>query len=138
MLTLLQTFCTSQGVTPDTVNTWHAWKTFKAFARAAGDLPDSGVSVQLIEETDETDRLLFMRQEYADDGNELRPVGGVVWELTFDPGRGDGKELEIWSLDFRSFDDFVDAVEQNDVIAPLLSREATSGMVYWEADEEYD
>ena len=136
LLTLLLAFCSSHGVSPDTQNAWHAWKTFKSFARATGEVPDPGVTVQLLEHEDGRAHLVLARQTLLGNGEWLDPTGAVVWELTFNSSVVEGTEEEIWSLDFPSFDDFVDAVEQNEMIAPLLTKEASDGKVYWEAARE--
>jgi hypothetical protein len=53
--------------------------------------------------------------------------------LTFPKRHPDDVEEVLWSLDYQSFDDFVDAVEQNEHIADLLKADAVAGSVYWES-----
>ena len=136
LLTLLLAFCASHGVAPDTPDAWSAWKTFKSFARATAEVPDPGVSVQLVDRDDGYEHVALVRQVLLGDERWLRPTGAVVWELRFKPSGPVIEEEDIWTFDFRSFDDFVDAVEQHETIAPLLAREVSSGEIYWEAADE--
>jgi hypothetical protein len=133
LLALLLGFCAANGVSPEAPNAWHAWKTFKSFARATAEVPDAGVSIQLVDHGDGLEHLALVRQVLEGDGKWLRPKGGVVWELTFPKRHPDDVEEVLWSLDYQSFDDFVDAVEQNEHIADLLKADAVAGSVYWES-----
>jgi hypothetical protein len=75
--------------------------------------------------------LIFLRQVVESDEDWLEPTGGVVWEFRFHPSSEPRRRIEYWSFDYETFEAFVDAVEQDAVIARLFVKEADHAKVYW-------
>jgi hypothetical protein len=133
---LLMTFVSllaARGLAPESLDPWHAWLTFKQFARQVAEDPDPGVSVQLMSTSSGDVRLYLLRQvSEVEENGRLEPLGGVICELDFASPVRRPSDWEVWSFDHSSFDRFVDAVEQHGAFADLLVDKPTSTDVYWE------
>ena len=135
LLHMLLALLAFNGVPHDAADSWHAWTTFKQYVRVVDEVPDPGVSVQVIRHDDDSTSLILMRQVLEDDGDMLQPTGGVVLELNYPLEEADSTEWTVWSLDHSSFARFVDVVEQNDDFAHLMVARPRWSSVYWlEAD----
>lgn len=132
LLSMLLTMLAGRGLAAEALDPWRAWVIFKHYVRTVDEVPDPGVSVQLSRESAGTLTLDFIRQVVEPDENWLEPVGGVVVSFTFADPEQDGKWHELWSFEHRSFERFVDAVEQTPEIADLLVRRPISSRVEWE------
>lgn len=130
LLQMMLAIFAMNGISPEVADPWDTWRSFKQFARTVHEVPDPGVSVQRVEPGAAESKLMLVRQIVEGEGKWLRPIGGAVCEVGFsDEDRGD--EWEIWSLDFPSFERFVDAVEQHPEFARLMTRLPAGGAVYW-------
>lgn len=132
LLPMLLTMLAGRGLAPETLDPWRAWVIFKQYARAVDEIPDPGVSVQLTRDDAGRATLEFIRQVVEADDDWLEPVGGVVMSFTFNDRHPDGDFHEFWSFEYRSFERFVDAVEQTPDIADLLVQRPTRSVVRWE------
>jgi hypothetical protein len=132
-LSLLREVCDRHGISPNTKDVWRAWKVFKQFARTVDEIPDPGVSVQIYENESGVSVLAFVRQVVEEDEDNLQPAGGLIWEFALNEAELI-EPLELWSFDFRTFNDFVDSVEGHPAVSPLLNGPASPGELYW--DEE--
>ena len=134
LVSMLVAMLASQGLEPPSMDPWPSWRTFKHFVRVVDEVPDPGVSVQIVRRDDSATRLLFVRQILEPRGDEwLEPIGGVVLEFSFeDPARAAMREIDLWSFDHSDFGQFVDRVEQDAAFAHLVSQKATWSSVYWE------
>src|ERR1041385_9025914 len=107
------------------LDVWEAWKVFKAFAREPVDADGEGIAVQATRDTtpdgDERVYLSFVRQFTAIEGEESAPVRFAGLELVFDAADHQlTKDVDIWSYDYPSIQDFAASVEQ----APAFQRAA--------------
>jgi hypothetical protein len=59
---MLVAMLASQGLEPPSMDAWSGWRTFKHFVRVVDEVPDPGVSVQIVKHDDATTRLFFVRQ----------------------------------------------------------------------------
>src|SRR5438309_2268475 len=109
LLQLFLSLLSARGLAAQAVDPWRGWVTFKQYARIVHEVPDPGISVQLTPDrgSDEV-RLVFLRQVVEPDGDWLRPVGGVVCELTFSEADLRVTPFEFWSFDHGTFERFVD------------------------------
>ena len=124
---------TTHGLHAEALDPWRGWVSFKEFARAVDELPDPGVSVQIMPLGDRAPiRLALVRQVLEPIGDRLEPVGGVVCAFTFAPRRHMPAEWRVWSFDSASFERFVDLVEQHAVFSDLLVTKPIASEVYWE------
>ena len=132
LLQLFLSLLSARGLAAQAVDAWRGWVTFKQYARIVHEVPDPGISVQITPErgSDEV-RLVFLRQVVEPDGDWLRPVGGVVCELTFSEASLRVTPFEFWSFDHGTFERFVDVVEQTPIFAELMARRPTRSAVYW-------
>jgi hypothetical protein len=133
LLQLFLSLLSSRGLAAEAVDAWRGWTTFKQYARIVDEIPDPGISVQITPEpaTDAV-RLLFVRQVVEPQGEWLEPVGGVVCELTFAAPKVPVSAFECWSFDYRTFEHFVDVVEQAPIFGELMVQRPTRSAVYWE------
>lgn len=131
LISLLLALCAAQGVAPQSLNSWNAWKTFKGFARTVNEVPDPGVSVQLAVRKDGSRSLIFLRQVVESSNDWLEPTGGVVWEFRFRPSSEPRRRIEFWSFGYETFEAFVDAVEQDAGVGRLFAKEAGRARLYW-------
>jgi hypothetical protein len=133
LVSMLVAMLASQGLEPPSMDAWRGWRTFKHFVRVVDEVPDPGVSVQIVKH-DATTRLLFVRQIIEPRGAEwLEPIGGVVLEFSFeDPALETTAELDLWSFDYSDLDQFVDRVEQDAAFAHLAALKAAWSSLYWE------
>lgn len=123
----------AHGLDPDTLDPWRGWMSFKQFARETAEIPDQGVSVQIIPLGDGAPvRLAFVRQALERVEDRFEPLGGVVCVFELAPRRRTPTEWSAWSFDSAPFERFVDLVEQHPVFADLLSTKPLSSGVYWE------
>jgi hypothetical protein len=123
----------ARGLPAESLDPWHAWTTFKQFARTVDELPDPGVSVQIAPLGNRRPiRLYLLRQVVERRDNRLEPVGAVVCEFLFPKRRRAPSEWEAWSFDFPDFERFVDTVEQHPLFADLLITKPLMSDVYWE------
>lgn len=133
LLQMLLAICGSHGLAPEALDPWRAWVSFKQYVRVVDESPDPGVSVQLTKDRGaKTVSLMFVRQVVETDEDWLEPTGGVVVELTFEQPRANELDQEFWSFDFRSFDRFVDIVEQTPAIADRFLEAPVRTAVYWQ------
>jgi hypothetical protein len=133
------------GLTPTRLDPWEAWKVFKAFCRreveAVYDCPAVHFTLDPLPEAgDRMAHILLVRQfsrwekdasgEWADTS-----LGRVVVDLTY-PARQLGlrKETELWSMDFRTLEEFDSVVEGNDFFQAGLSHEPVQTDVYFDPD----
>jgi hypothetical protein len=54
-----------------------------------------------------------------------------VCEIVFNEPIPSGIESELWTFDFSTFEEFVDAVEQGDDFSALIVKTADESSVYW-------
>ena len=128
---LLMAFA-AHGRGAEGLDPWRGWVVFKAFARAAAESPDPGVSVQIAAAPGAaTASLIFVRQVVEVTPERLEPVGGVVCELTFPIGARAVAEWEAWSFDSGSFDRFVDLVEGSPQFQELVVQRPVRSDAYW-------
>ena len=128
------------GVGPEGLDAWRGWVAFKAFARRVAEVPDPGVSVQILPDSASGEvHLALVHQVLAPlPGRRkwLRPIGGVVCEFAFAADvlgpRRVPQAWEAWTFDHRTFEHFVDAVEQHPDFQDLVVRPAVRTDVYWE------
>jgi hypothetical protein len=133
LLATLMALLAARGLSPETLDPWRGWLSFKQFAREVAEVPDHGVSVQIapVGRSDAV-RMYFLQQVLSPEGNRLKPTGGVVCEFTF-PARGTRTdEWEAWSFDSSTFERFVDLVEQHPAFARLMNERPVATSVYWE------
>ena len=137
LLQLFLSLLSARGLAVEAVDAWRGWVTFKQYARIVHEIPDPGVSVQIAPDraSDEV-RVFFLRQAVEPEGNWLRPVGGVVCELTFSEPNVRAASFEFWTFDYGTFERFVDVVEQTPAFAELMVRRPTRSAVYWEDASE--
>lgn len=136
LLSMLLGLLSARGLAAEALDSWRAWVVFKHFVRVVDETPEPGVSVQ-IHRQDATGEvsLFLMRQVVEPDGEWLRPVGGVVCELTFSDPPATAADFEAWSFDSGTFARFVDHVEQHPGFADLIARRPDRTDVYWEDTE---
>ena len=132
LVTALLGILASRGMTADTVDPWRGWIAFKHYARVVDEIPDPRVSVQFAPQRHGSGSLLYVRQVVDPRDNWLAPLGAVICELHFEPARTKPSAWEFWSFDCRSFERFVDRVEQFPPFAGLMVRRAEWSAVYWE------
>lgn len=80
LLPMLLGLLAARGVAPDAMDPWRGSLVFKQYARIMDEVPDPGVSVQLIRHGDETASPVFLRQVLEQAADRLEPVGGTVCE----------------------------------------------------------
>lgn len=133
LLATLVALLAARGLSPETLDPWRGWVSFKQFAREVTEVPDHGVSVQIttIGRSDAV-RMYFLRQVLSQKGDRLEPVGGVVCEFTFPARESPPSEWEAWSFDSSTFERFVDLVEQHPAFARLMNQRPVATSVYWE------
>jgi hypothetical protein len=134
LLQLLLTLLAVNGVAPDAADPWRGWRTFKQYVRIADEVPDPGVSVQVIRDVGGGGTsLVFLRQLLEQEGAWLEPVGGVVMEFFYPPGAAADHfpEWELWSFDHDTFERFVDCVELHEEFAHLMLQRPQRTRVYW-------
>lgn len=137
LVTALLGILAARGMTADAIDPWRGWIAFKHFARVVAEVPDPGVSVQLLPQADGSASLMFLRQVVEGNAEGLEPIGGVVCELRFPAGAVKRRGWEFWSFDHPTFERFVDRVEQHPPFADLVLRRPEWSAVYWEdADPE--
>jgi hypothetical protein len=123
----------ARGLDPYTLEPWRAWVAFKGFARFVAEVPDPGVSVQISQpDPDEPVHLLFLRQVVELEEGYFEPTGGLVCELLVAPQGQFMPEVELWSFDYSSFEQFVDGVEQDPRFSDLAACSGLQSDVYWE------
>ena len=123
----------AHGLSPEALDPWRGWITFKEFVRAVAERPDAGVSVQFTPAEEESPaRLVFLRQEAEIEDGELTPRGGIICEFTFAEAPADVPAWERWSFDHASFERFVDIVEQEPSFQDLLVTRPLTSAVYWQ------
>jgi hypothetical protein len=133
LVAALLSLLASKGLAPEALDPWYGWPAFKEFVRAVAEEPDPGVSVQLAPGGDRAPfRLYFTRQVLTPIGDRLEPVGAVVCEFVFAPRRRTPLMWAEWSLDYGTFERFVDVVEQTPIFADLLVTEPRRSAIYWE------
>ena len=132
LLSMVLGMLAARGLAAEALDSWRAWVVFKHFARVAHETPDPGVSVQIQRAPDEA-RLYLIRQVLEPDRDQdwLRPVGGVVCELSFSEPPATVRDFAVWSFDHGSFERFVDHVEGDAGFADLIARRPTLSDVYW-------
>ena len=132
---LLKTFLialAAHGLAAESVTPWRGWVVFKDYVRSVAEAPDPGVSVQIArDDSDGTISLIFVRQVVEPVNDLLEPIGGVVCEITFQPGNRLIPECELWSFEAPSFDRFVDMVESNADFQELSLTKPLESSVYW-------
>lgn len=133
LLMMLLGMLAADGLDASTLDPWPAWRAFKQFARVVDEIPDPGVGVQITRGADSSTRLFFVRQVLELSGDSwLEPAGGVVCEFSFPGSELMREEIELWSFDHASFNEFVDCVEQHATVADLMVRQAEWSSVHWE------
>ena len=133
LLATLLALLAARGLSPEALDPWRSWISFKQFAREVAEVPDHGVSVQItsIGRSDAV-RMYLLQQVLSPEADRLEPVGGVVCELTFPARRAPTSEWEAWSFDSSTFEGFVDLVEQHPAFARLMNERPVATSVYWE------
>ena len=135
LLQMLLTLLAMNGVAPEAADPWRGWMTFKQYARVVDEVPDPGVSVQLLHGRGRAASLVFLRQVLEpEDDDWLEPVGGVVLEFEYPSGAAPDRlrEWEFWSFDYTTFDRFVDCVEQHEEFSHLMLQRPKRTRVYWQ------
>ena len=132
LLQMLLSLFAARGLAPERLDPWRAWVTFKQYVRIVDEVPDPGVSVQVIHHPDQACSLVFLRQALEPDGDWLEPMGGVVCEFRYPSANATGPSWELWSFDSSSFERLVDRVEGNSSFVDLMSKRPTSSSVYWQ------
>jgi len=102
---------------PAHLDIWEGWKVFKAFVREPVPTEDEGITAQAtrVTTTDGLDLvyLNFIRQFTALEETGDTPVGYVGMEFAFEwTDLKLGDDIEVWSYDFPTFEDFAAHVEQ--------------------------
>jgi hypothetical protein len=115
---------------PRTGNLWDSWKCFKLFVRLVNEVPEPGVSVQYLVPDEGAPLLVFARQVLEPDNDALEPAGAVACEFELSEDLGD-LEWDLWSFDFREFDDFVAAVEADDRFIKAVSHPPRDAWIRW-------
>ncbi len=132
LLVVLLGLLAARGLQPDALDPWDAWVTFKDFARQVAVEPDHGVSVQVNPAGDRLPvHLCFTQQVLVPEGDRLEPAGAVIVEFVFAPRRRTPLAWHAWSFDHPTFEEFVDAVERNALVADLLVTKPLSSALYW-------
>lgn len=133
LLATLMALLAARGLSPETLDPWRSWISFKQFAREVAEVPDHGVSVQItsVGRSDAV-RMYFLRQVLSPEGNRLEPVGGVVCAFTFQARRAPTSDWEAWTFDSSTFERFVDLVEQYPPFGRLMNEHPVATSVYWE------
>jgi len=132
LLQMLLVILAARGLPPDALTPWRTWVTFKHYARLVDEVPDPGVSVQLIHVPSAGEsRLFLLRQAVEPCPRGLEPIGGMVCERAF-PLQRRRSDWALWSFDLPSFDRFVDLAEQTPAFTELLLMEPLRTAVYWE------
>ena len=132
LLEMLLLALAAHGLGAEGLDPWRGWVVFKEFARAAAEAPDPGVSVQVTADpADGTASMVFLRQVVEVTPGWLEPAGGVVCEFTFPLGPRHIRDWEAWSFEARSFDRFVDLVEESPEFQDLAVRPPIRSAVYW-------
>ena len=133
LLAALLGLLAAHGLHPEGLDPWRGWVTFKQFVREVDELPDPGISVQIMPLGDRAPvQLAFVRQVLAPTRSRLEPVGGVVCAFMFAPQRRTPAEWRVWSFDSVSLERFVDLVEQHPVFSDLIATRPLASEVYWE------
>ncbi len=133
LLSMLLGLLSARGLAAEALDSWRAWVVFKHYVRLADEVPDPGVSVQIHRQPSSGEVSLFLvRQVVEEERDRLRPVGGVVCELTFSEPPTAAAEFEAWSFECGTFARFVDLVEQHAGFADLIARRPVRSDVYWE------
>jgi hypothetical protein len=110
------------GLVPDMLDPWETWKLFKSFMRTplGGGYDIAGV--QFATHPD-TQGLYFIRQLSARDefGEDV-----LVWQMTVElfyknPNLERARDLDIWSLDFKTLEEFASVVEGEDTFQRAIS-----------------
>jgi hypothetical protein len=133
LLQMLLTLLAVNGVAPEAADPWRGWMTFKQYVRIVDEVPDPGVSVQVLRHRDHSTSLVLLRQVLDQEGDWLQPVGGVVVKFNYpsDTGDAEGPEWEFWSFDHCTFERFVDCVEQHEEFAYLMLQSPRRTWVTW-------
>jgi hypothetical protein len=133
LLQMLLTLLATNGVAPDAADPWRGWTTFTQYVRVVDEVPDPGVSVQVLCDYDCATSLVFLRQLLKEANDWLEPVGGVVMKFSYRAGHAadDAPEWEFWSFDHGTFERFVDCVEQHEEFAHLILQCPCRTRVYW-------
>jgi hypothetical protein len=123
----------AHGLTPETITPWLGWVLFKEYVQSVAESPDPGVSVQVSrDDTAGTVSLIFLRQVVEPVGEEwLHPIGGVVCEITFPPGKTRIREWDAWSFDAPTFERFVDVVDESIAFEEFFETRPLVSSVYW-------
>ena len=132
LLTALFALLAARGLAAQCLDPWRGWVAFKEVSRQIAEHPDPGVSVQITALASGVRRLYYVRQVLERRGRRLEPVGGVVCEFSFAPARREQPDWDAWSLDFGTFERFVDIVEQHSAYASLMVERPVATAVYWE------
>ena len=132
LLQMLLALLALNGVAPEAADPWRGWEPFKQFVRTTDEIPDPGVSVQVLRNADDTTSLVYLRQLLEPDGDRLEPAGGVVMEFNYNLTRADPGEWEIWTFDHSTLERFIDTVEQHDEFAQLVVKRPAWSAVYWQ------
>jgi hypothetical protein len=133
------------GLSVTRLDPWEAWKVFKAFChREVEEVYDCPCIQFALGDYDpeHPDRVhvLFVRQfstwEVASSGEwEDASLGKVVIDLAFsDRALVHHEEFELWSMDFRSLEEFSSVVEGNPVFQAATGHEPVATDVYFEPD----
>jgi hypothetical protein len=104
------------GLSPDALDPWEAWKTFKAYLRTVAEGVYDAAAFQCGQFEDdgggESFYCLLVRQFSQREGQADAPVRRVVLELRYDVGQvNPGGPAEVWTHDFPSLEEFGTVVE---------------------------
>ena len=122
----------AHGLSSAGLDPWRGWLAFKEYARTTSEHPDPGMSVQVQVDGERVARLFLLRQSLVTAEDRMNPVGGVVCEFRFAEGPASHSGTAYWSFDYATFERFVDAVEQDPVVATLFVTKPAESRVYWE------
>ena len=121
----LEEMLETAGLDPGHLDAWEAWKVFNAFVREPVETDGDGVAVQAMRETTPEGlvqvHLEFYRQFTSIEEDVYEPTWFVGIKLVFDASDfPDSTDLELWSYDFATFQDFAAWVEQESVFVRAI------------------
>ena len=122
----------AHGLSSASLDPWRGWLAFKEYARTTSEHPDPGMSVQVSVDGEQVTHLFLLRQSLVTDADRMNPVGGVVCEFRFANASTAHSGAAYWSFDYATFERFVDAVEQDPLVATLFVTAPAVSRVYWE------
>jgi hypothetical protein len=120
---------------PEHLDPWSGWKAFKEFLKQEVEGPYDAAAVQ-VQPVDDGTAMFFVRQftEREDTSSDAADVlvGRLIVEFRFQ-GRQLAEE-ELWTLDYRTLEEWATVVEGGPSFQALVGRDPVYTDVYYEAD----